>query len=247
MSEDYRVPKRSDKEVREEAYQTKRAYGAADRRPVNIIRCLQSDVILTRYGRKKLIYRIVDDKEMGGKDGRTEFADNTVIISVKRSVHEKALWGDGRSRMTLAHELGHGVMHYGATMFRQSDAVGTTELSRGGAAESAEHQAKVFASAFLIDDKVAATLTSPEEISLEFGVSLEAAKICFERLIAAAERARSAERVRLSNEAFQAAMRKPAQQPTYTGDFCVVCGNATLMPMGIKLMCHTCGNIGDPL
>jgi Zn-dependent peptidase ImmA (M78 family) len=140
---------------------------------------------------------------MGNRDGKTEFAADSVIITVKRSVHQKAVWGDGRARMTLAHELAHGAMHNGAIMFRNSDAVGTTELSRTNPSESAEHQAKVFAAAFLIDDSIAAFLSSPEEISTEFLVSLEAAEICFERLAEEAEHALSAERVRRSNESFK--------------------------------------------
>jgi hypothetical protein len=252
MSDDYLVPKRKNKEIRAEAWSAKKFCGTEKRRPVNIIRCLQSDQFLTRRGRKKLIYKTLDDELMGKRDGTTESTVDSVVISVKRSVHQKALWGDGRARMTLAHELGHGVMHYGATMFRNSDATGGTELSRASPSESAEHQAKVFASAFLIDDEVAASLSSPEEISTEFLVSLEAAEICFERLAEEAEHARSAERVRLSNEDFQNKMRHahgrpPAQNEFhYTGDFCSVCGNATLIPMGIKLLCHTCGDISDP-
>ena len=69
MSEDYRVPKRSDRELRDEANQTKRAYNVARRWPINIIRCLESGWIPTRYGRKKLIYNIVDDAEMDGGTG----------------------------------------------------------------------------------------------------------------------------------------------------------------------------------
>jgi len=147
--------------------------------------------------------------------------------------------------MTLAHELAHGVLHYGAPMFRRAHAAGTTELSRISAAESAEHQAKVFAAAFLIDDTVAATLPSPEEISTEFVVSLEAATICFERLSEEAGRIQSSERVRQLNDSFQAAMRKPKEQIRYTGDFCTACNNATLVPVGIKLLCHTCGAVHD--
>jgi hypothetical protein len=61
------------------------------------------------------------------------------------------------------------------------------------------------------------------------------------------------ERVQLSNEDFQNKMRRADEHPTahkefqYTGDFCGKCGNATLIPMGIKLLCHTCGDIADPL
>jgi hypothetical protein len=229
----------------------KKFYATEKRRPVNIIRCLQSGEIPTRRGRKKLIYMPLDDELMGDQDGKTEMTSDAVTITVKRSVHQKALWGDGRSRMTLAHELGHGVMHYGATLFRNSDAVGSTELSRTSPSESAEHQAKVFASAFLIDDEVAASCSSPEEISTEFLVSLEAAEICFERLTEEAEHARSAERVQLSNEDFQNKMRdaiggRSKQEFQHTGDFCTNCGNATLVPMGIKLLCHTCGDVSDP-
>lgn len=249
--DDYFVPKRSNKEIRAEALSAKKFYETEKRRPVNIIRCLSSGQILTRRGRRKLVYNVVDDELMGNRDGKTEFVADTVIISVKRSVHQKAFWGDGRARMTLAHELGHGVMHYGATLFRSSGAVGSTELSRTSPWESAEHQAKVFASAFLIDDKAAATHSSPEEISTEFLVSLEAAEICFERLMEEAEHARSAERVRLSNEDFQNRMRnaigtRTKQEFQYTGDFCAICGNATLLPMGIKLLCKTCGDVSDP-
>jgi len=252
MSIDYRVPRRSDKEIRQEAISTKREFKTEHRRPVNIIRCLECGSIPTRKGRRNLAYNVVDDGKMGDDDGKTEFIENEVVISVKRSVHQKAVWGDGRARMTLAHELGHGVMHYGVPMFRGAGATGTTDLSHANAAESAEHQAKVFASGFLIDDTVAAKLSSPEEISTEFLVSLEAAKICFERLAEEAEHAKSAERVRSSNEDFQIKMRDVTGRRSsqhefhYTGDFCSMCGNATLMPMGIKLLCHTCGNITDP-
>ena len=39
---------------------------------------------------------------------------------------------------------------------------------------------------------------------------------------------------------------RPKQEFQYTGDFCVQCGNATLLPMGIKLLCHTCGDVSVP-
>jgi Zn-dependent peptidase ImmA (M78 family) len=66
---------------------------------------------------------------------------------------------------------------------RPGGASGPTTLSKINASESAEHQAKVFASAFLIDDKGAAELESPLEIATEFLVSLAAAEICYERIL----------------------------------------------------------------
>ena len=37
------------------------------------------------------------------------------------------------------------------------------------------------------------------------------------------------------------------QEPAfnYLPDVCGMCGNATLIPMGIKALCHTCGDITD--
>lgn len=69
--DDYLVPKRKNKEIRAEALSAKKFYGTEKRRPVNIIRCLKSGKILTRRGRKNLIYKIVDDELMGNRDGKT--------------------------------------------------------------------------------------------------------------------------------------------------------------------------------
>ena len=68
--DDYRVPKRKNKEIRAEALSAKKFYGTEKRRPVNIVRCLQSGKILTRRTRKKLIYEIVDDELMARRDGK---------------------------------------------------------------------------------------------------------------------------------------------------------------------------------
>jgi hypothetical protein len=198
---------------------------------------------LTDQGRKNLIYKIIDDEEMEKVDGKTEFAGETVTISIRRSVHQQASFGDGRARMTLAHELAHGVMHYGAAKFRQAGATGATEISKTNAYESAE-QAKVFAASLLIHDDHAATLSTPEEISEEFVVSLEAAKICFKRLADEKERAISAERVRHMNEEAQARLTPSPPQLKYLDEQCA-CGKTTLIPIGIKILCHSCDRIFD--
>ncbi len=165
MSEDFRVNRRSDHQVRDSAYSTKIAYRAENHRPVNVIRHLESGWVPTERGKKELVLNVVDDAELGSDDGRTEFKGADVVIAVKRSVYNRAKLGDGRSRMTLAHELGHAVMHCGEAKHRSTNASGPTALSRINASESAEHQAKVFASAFLIDDKIAAERRSSLSIS----------------------------------------------------------------------------------
>lgn len=188
MSEDYSVNRRFDFIVRQTAERTKKFFGVDKIRPVNIIRCLESGLIQTEYGRKKLVYKTVPDHELPESEAMTEFAPGVVTITARESVHDKAVVGDGRARMTLSHEIGHAVMHEGSPKHRHINAVGTTRLSKISASESAEHQAKVFAAAFLIDYAVAATLASPEDISIHFGISLEAAKICFEQVTRAPKR-----------------------------------------------------------
>jgi IrrE N-terminal-like domain len=248
MSDDWRVKWRDDNEVRRIANQAKVDCAVNRIRPVNILRCLQRASVQTLYGRKNLVFIVVDDHELGTIDAKTEFSNDTVTITCKRSVEEGALFGVPRDRMTLAHELGHGVMHSGSPKYRHSGATGTTSLSKVAAYESAEHQAKVFASAFLIHDEDAAAMSSAEEIAEQFGVSLQAATICFDRLAKKAERARSAERVMKMNKEVKAALLgspKP-KRPSYLDDICLVCGQQTLVPRaGSKVSCDTCRFDGD--
>ena len=194
MSEDRRVKARSDEEVRRHAKKAKLDCRVDRVRPVNILGVLRSVSVQTLHGRKELVFNVIDDEALGNIDAKTEASKNVVTITCKRSVERDAEFGVGRARMTLAHELGHAIMHSGEPNFRLAGAQGKTALSQDAAYVSAEHQAKVFACAFLVHDEDA-TGMSAEGISVEFGISLEAAQICFDRLQKKAERARSAERV----------------------------------------------------
>jgi len=136
-------------------------------------------------------------------------------------------------------------MHYGTPKFRRAGAAGPTDIAIINASESAEHQAKVFASAFLIHDEAAAKLSGPEQISTEFLVSLEAAEICFERLTERAERIRAAERVEKATLAFKEEVRTEAHAISYLKDLCTRCGKAMLVPIGIKFLCMNCDFVSD--
>src|SRR5271169_1050561 len=246
MSIDKRVPARSDAELRRIAERTKAEFGVSRRRPVNILRCLESGSASTLYGRKKLIFLVVDDSDLPDADAKTEFSKGVVTITARRSVCDRAKVGVGRDRMTLAHELAHAVLHHSVPMFRLVGAAGATDLAQDGAHTSAERQAKVFAAVFLIHDEDAAEMISAQEISEQFGVSFQAAEICFERLTRKAERQRSGERVRKSADETMAFLKgKSAAQMTYLNDPCVSCHAVALIPLGIKVLCDNCGFIGD--
>jgi Zn-dependent peptidase ImmA (M78 family) len=128
---------------------------------------------------------------------------------------------------------------------RVTGASGTTTVSKLNAAESAEHQAKVFASAFLIDDARVAEIGTPLEIATEFLVSLSAAEICYERIQAERERAAAAARVEQSNREFQKLMLETEEKHNYLQALCPACKRWTLLPLGIKVGCEACGYVGD--
>lgn len=247
MSADKRVPGRSDEDVRRIADRTKNDYGASRRRPVNIIRHLESGSVLTIYGRKRLVFVVVDDDELGDVDAKTEFAQGVVTITCKRGVRDRAEMGVGRDRMTLAHELGHAVLHHSVPLFRLVGAAGASNIAKEAAYTSAEHQAKVFAAAFLIHDEEAAQMANADEISVEFGVSLQAAAICFDRLIRKAERQRTAARVRrIADQTINQLNGQAAKPSIYLDAACGSCHRQTLIPIGSdKVLCDTCGFAGD--
>jgi Zn-dependent peptidase ImmA (M78 family) len=116
--------------------------------------------------------------------------------------------------------------------------------SEPGAAHTAEHQAKVFASAFLIHDKQASELESAEEISAEFGVSLQAANIAFTRLADEKDRSAAALRVERMNEEVHRLFSNPVPKPKYLDEPCIGCGEKTVVLIGVKLLCE-CGRLTD--
>jgi hypothetical protein len=111
--------------------------------------------------------------------------------------------------------------------------------------ESAEHQAKVFAAAFLIVDSVARYLPSAEEISAHCCVSLESATIYFTQRAEENSRSRHVEEIKRKADQFRA--RHAANPPTvrYLNEACTSCGARTIFPVGTKYMCQTCDRIFD--
>ncbi|SRR6266568_1988695 len=243
MSDDYRIKGRSNLEVRELAKKTRDFFDISGCGRVDILTCLTSPTIRTVRGIQRLNFQVRPDSEMGVNDGETSYGKGIVTIAVKQSVRNMALVGDGRARHTLAHELGHAVMHDGVHMSRR--AAGNVTPKWIKPFESAEHQAKVFAAAFLINDVIANTLSSAEEVSVEFGVSLESAKIFYEELIEQRNREKTADNIRRMADEFRALIAPAPPKVRYIKEPCAVCGNPTVFPLGIKFMCETCDTVSD--
>ncbi|MGJ0396200.1 MAG: ImmA/IrrE family metallo-endopeptidase [Methylocystis sp.] len=244
MTDDFIVKGRSDKEVRELARRA-RDFFQIDRKRVDLDACMRRQTIWTVKGEKPFQFRIMPDEEMGTADGLTVRADNAVEVWIKESVWKLAQLGEGRARNTVAHEIGHAVMHDRAAMPRRAN--GNKMLSWIKPFESGEHQANVFAPAFLIDDAVADSLSTPEGISVQFGVSLESARIYVEERTEQAKRFESAQKIRRMCEALKSEIRptESRQQVKFIDVPRPSCGKETMFPVGPKFMCQTCEKVTD--
>ncbi|MBR1269689.1 ImmA/IrrE family metallo-endopeptidase [Bradyrhizobium sp. AUGA SZCCT0222] len=245
MSDDYRDAPRQNSEVRDLAKRLRSYFGVADAERIDVLECAARDAIWTVKGIKPLRFDIVSDSQMPDDAGLTSYDGKTIIIQIARRIRHNAFMGDGFARNTVAHELGHAVMHFeklskGAVMARRS--AGNRTHKWIPAYESAEHHAKVFAPAYLINETVARSITSIDEISVRFGISYSSAEIYFEQLQAEKERPAAAARFRRMVDDLIAPKQTP---PKFLNDCCSVCTNQTVLPIGHKFMCMTCDTVYD--
>lgn len=112
--------------------------------------------------------RIGKKEEMGECQGLT-FPDRNEIV-IREDVYEKAYNGDGRARLTLAHELYHFLEHSKGTV-----ALARTSTQEVPAYMDPEWQADAFGGELLVSYNLAQTL-SVEDIVEKCGVSYAAAK-----------------------------------------------------------------------
>lgn len=113
---------------------------------------------------------IVPKKEMGNKHGETY--PNRNLIRIREDVYLGAVSGCGRDRLTIAHEIGHLLLH-------EDDCIALCKLAPNEKLrpfEDPEWQANAFggellASTYLIKGMSAA------DVSEKCGVSMDAAKV----------------------------------------------------------------------
>lgn len=124
---------------------------------------------------EQIEFEIVDDNQL-----QNEYAvsvPNEKLIRVRQSVYHNAILGVPRDCFTLAHELGHVILHRNTNpVYARSQSDSFHHFT-----EDAEWQANTFASELLVDSRQLEGLCSPRDIANRFGVSLETAGILYER------------------------------------------------------------------
>jgi Zn-dependent peptidase ImmA (M78 family) len=177
MMDDIRVAPRSAKDIEALTLAWRDALGVPNDWAPDLLRLLEIALPrLPNLGQFALITR--SDAEMGEAEAYTQF--NPPHIVVRNSVYQLARQCDGRSRMTLAHELGHLVMHPGVSKLRTDFPEPSANKARPF--ELAEWQANKFASLFLMPLHVIREFASASQLSECCQVSLQAAQIRFSQV-----------------------------------------------------------------
>ncbi len=120
-------------------------------------------------------FMIVEDHELP-----SEYAiscPDQMLIKCRESVYNGALSGNPRHAFTLAHELGHILLHQKTNpVFARSQLPSLHHYT-----EDAEWQANTFASELLADCRELQSLKTPRCIEHRFGISFEVAGYVYDR------------------------------------------------------------------
>lgn len=146
----------------------------ADTAAPNIIECILGVAAKFKASHGLTIHP-VPDHELGGDEARATSAVPPTI-KVRQSVFHAAQRNSPRARFTLAHEFGHIILEHKGE-YRARNAATATVLHQEKAYADAEHQANLFAAAFLIPNTVENSQLSPSGLQIRFGVSKAAAEI----------------------------------------------------------------------
>jgi Zn-dependent peptidase ImmA (M78 family) len=111
-------------------------------------------------------FQVVGNDEIGNNDGLT-FPD-LGIIQIREDVYYAACDGDERARDTMAHELGHLIMHHTTSMAR------TNVMSIAGVLVDSEWQADEFSGLLLAPSHIVTGKTAAE-VAKRCGIPLQAA------------------------------------------------------------------------
>jgi hypothetical protein len=233
MSTNFTSDPLSDAQIVGWANHLRQHHGLGDHDVPDVVAMLEYDTIPTRFGMKAFAYQVVSDEELGGDEAITIVSSTHVRVRISQSTMKRARALDCRSRMTLAHELMHGVLHqHEAPLARARE----TRARIVSPHVSIERQANVGASAYLVTDEMLKVSASPQDLAKSALVSFGAADIRWEQKQKRLHRGDVAAALRtLAVELKQEI--KPAGVVSKALLLCPGCGDRCLQPIGVKYLC----------
>jgi hypothetical protein len=161
MQENFIVPRRTGEEIKALAFDWRHTFGIQDQWAVDLIGVFNQ--LTERLPGFELVRQ--SDELLGHADAFTRHPR----IFVRETVYQGVLNWDGRKRFTLAHELGHLLMHPETPLPRI--ALGNRPAPVDEYNRSAEWQANKFATYFLMPDHIVRQFASPAELAEHCKVS----------------------------------------------------------------------------
>lgn len=116
----------------------------------------------------EFIWDVQSAAELGDDHGLTDHASKVILL--RQDVYLGAVKGNGRDRGTVAHEIGHAILHGPTRLARRMPGQPPPPAYR-----CVEWQAKAFAGELLVDCRQLGNYRRASEIAEAFGVSLESA------------------------------------------------------------------------
>ena len=157
-----KVRPRSRQNIRDMANQIRRDFRLDNKKALDIVKFLELASFYMEFD-----YEIVEDREMKSNYAETDLSND--VIRIRESVYLRARQGSPRDRFTVAHEIGHYVLHKGKVLLCRSD-------EKIKPYEHPEWQANTFAGEFLVPYEEAIFMTE-SEIAETYKVSKEVSEI----------------------------------------------------------------------
>jgi len=104
----FKAPPMKRADVRQLALKLRRELGMADRLWFPILEF--AELALPQMD-KNYSFEVVESSELGSSHGLTERIDNQITIKIRDDIYDRAYRDEGRDRGTVAHEVGHYLMH----------------------------------------------------------------------------------------------------------------------------------------
>lgn len=172
------------------------------------------------------------DLEIEGNEASTLISSSHVRIRVSETTFRRAEALDRRSRFTLAHELGHAVLHKNKDELAREC---RPERRLGSPVVSVERQADSFADGFLVTDAMVHLATSADHLAEMALISDRASDIIWEREQNRLRRPVIADQFRSLSAELKGTIAKKANSSVF---LCPSCGKETLLKLDVKYYCY---------
>jgi len=182
MAYDIRVERKSREEIEEIAEKLREKYVPETHFCIDILTLVEFKL---HKAFKGFEFEVLPDSELIDESGNyTEAVTDLSKPSIKISetTYKKLSEGDGRSRFTLAHEVGHLILHMNHRHYKLMHRYHgdyRTPTNDENKNQSAEWQANVFAASLLMPAKLVRKIQTANDVSNIFGVSKQTAEIRF--------------------------------------------------------------------